>query len=75
MTESLRRVAREAYALAREARPPYTRPTSRKDYTQAQLFAILAVKTFLKTDPANASACSACSRTTSCSWPPRKTKS
>jgi hypothetical protein len=50
MTKSLRRVAREAYALAREALPPYTCPTSRHDFTQAQLFAALAVKTFLKTD-------------------------
>ena len=30
--------------------PPYTCPTSRQDFTQAQLFAILALKTFLKTD-------------------------
>jgi hypothetical protein len=50
MTKSLRRVAREAYALAREAVPDYTCPTSRRDFTQAQLFAALAVKTFLKTD-------------------------
>src|SRR2546430_17498687 len=50
MTKSLRQVAREAYALAREALPPYTCPTSRHDYTQAQLFAALAIKTFLKTD-------------------------
>jgi hypothetical protein len=50
MTKSPRRVAREALALAREALPAYSCPTSRKDYTQAQLFAILALKTFLKTD-------------------------
>ena len=50
MTKSLRQVAREAYALGREALPDYTCPTSRQDYTQAQLFAILALKTFLKTD-------------------------
>ena len=50
MAKSLRKVAREAYALARESLPPYTCPTSRHDYTQAQLFAALAVKTFLKTD-------------------------
>jgi hypothetical protein len=50
MTKSLRKVAREAYALAHEALPPYTCPTSRQDYTQAQLFAALAVKTFLRTD-------------------------
>lgn len=43
-------MARGAYALAWEARPPYTCPTGRQDYTQAQLFAALAVKTSLKTD-------------------------
>src|SRR4051812_19326165 len=50
MTESPRRVAREALAVAHEALPAYTCPTSRKDYTRHQLFAILALKTFLKTD-------------------------
>ena len=50
MTKSPRRVARAALAVAREALPAYTCPTSRKDYTQPQLFAILALKTFLKTD-------------------------
>jgi hypothetical protein len=50
MTKSPRRVVREAYALAREALPDYTCPTSRQDFTQAQLFAILALKTFLKAD-------------------------
>ncbi len=50
MTKSPRRVARQALAVAREALPAYSCPTSRKDYTQAQLFAVLALKTFLKTD-------------------------
>jgi hypothetical protein len=50
MTKSPRRVAREALAVAREALPAYSCPTSRRDYTQAQLFAILALKAFLKTD-------------------------
>src|SRR5690349_24980391 len=50
MTKSPRRVAREALALARQALPAYACPTSRHDFTQAQLFAILALKTFLKTD-------------------------
>src|SRR4051794_41855315 len=50
MTKSPRRVARAALAVAREALPAYSCPTSRHDYTQAQLFAILALKTFLKTD-------------------------
>ncbi len=50
MTKSPRRVAREALRLAQQALPPYSCPTSRKDFTQAQLFACLALKTFLKTD-------------------------
>jgi hypothetical protein len=50
MTKSARWVAREALHLAREALPAYSSPTSRHDFTQAQLFAILALKTFLKTD-------------------------
>jgi hypothetical protein len=50
MTKSPRRIAREALAVAREALPAYSCPTSRKDYTQHQLFAILVLKVFLKTD-------------------------
>jgi hypothetical protein len=50
MTKSPRRVVREALAVAREALPAYSCPTSRKDFTQHQLFAILALKAFLKTD-------------------------
>ena len=50
MTKSPRAVAREALRLARESLPAYSAARSRKDYTQHQLFAILAVKTFLKTD-------------------------
>jgi hypothetical protein len=50
MTKSPRRVAREALALARQALPAYACPTSRRDFTQHQLVAILALKTFLKTD-------------------------
>src|SRR5690242_16094676 len=50
MTKSPRRVAREALAIAQEALPRYSCPTSRKDFTQHQLFAILALKTFLRTD-------------------------
>ena len=46
MTKSPRRVVREALQLAQEALPAYSCPTSRKDFTQAQLFAILALKTF-----------------------------
>src|SRR4051794_25532152 len=50
MTKSPRAVAREALRLARGALPAYSSARSRKDYTQHQLFAILALKTFLKTD-------------------------
>src|SRR5438270_10232169 len=50
MAKSPRRVARGALELAREALPAYSCPTSRRDYTQRQLFAILALKTSLKTD-------------------------
>jgi hypothetical protein len=50
MTKSPRAVVQEALRLAREALPAYSSKYSRKDFTQHQLFAILAVKTFLKTD-------------------------
>ena len=50
MTKSPRAVAREALRLAQDALPAYSSKYSRKDYTQHQLFAVLALKTFLKTD-------------------------
>ena len=50
MTKSPRAVAREALRLAQEALPAYSCRTSRKDFTQHQLFALLALKTFFKTD-------------------------
>lgn len=50
MTKSPRAVAQEALRRAREALPAYSSKFGRKDSTQHQLFAILAVKTFLKTD-------------------------
>ena len=50
MTKSPRAVAREALRLAQESLPAYSSKYSRKDFTQHQLFAILALKTFLKTD-------------------------
>ena len=50
MTKSPRAVAQEALRLAREALPAYSSKYSRKDFTQHQLFAVLALKTFLKTD-------------------------
>ncbi|MBY0455881.1 MAG: hypothetical protein K2V38_00940 [Gemmataceae bacterium] len=37
-------------AVAQEALPAYSSATHRKDFTQHQLFAILALKTFLKLD-------------------------
>jgi hypothetical protein len=50
MTKSPRAVAREALRLAKDALPVYTSARSRKDFTAHQLFAVLALKTFLKTD-------------------------
>ena len=50
MTKSPRAVAKEALRLAQEVLPAYSSKYSRKDYTQHQLFAVLALKTFLKTD-------------------------
>jgi hypothetical protein len=50
MTKSPRRVAREALQVASEALPRYACRTSRHDFTQPQLFAILVLKAFLKTD-------------------------
>ena len=50
MTKSPRAVAQEALRLAQEALPAYSAVRSRKDFTQHQLFAILALKTSFKTD-------------------------
>jgi hypothetical protein len=50
MTKSPRAVAREALRLAREALPAYSSKFSRKDFTQHQLFALLALKTFFQAD-------------------------
>ena len=50
MTKSPRAVAQTALRLAQESLPAYSCRTSRKDFTQHQLFAVLALKTFLKTD-------------------------
>lgn len=50
MTKSPRAVAREALRLAKDALPAYTSARSRKDFTSHQLFAILALKAFFKTD-------------------------
>src|SRR5947208_2006081 len=48
--KSPRAVAREALRLAQEVLPEYSSKFSRKDYAQHQLFAVLALKTFLETD-------------------------
>jgi hypothetical protein len=50
MTKSPRAVAREALRLAQRSLPAYSSRFSRKDFTQHQLFALLALKTFFKTD-------------------------
>jgi hypothetical protein len=50
MTKSPRAVAREALRLAQESLPAYSSKFSRRDYTQHQLFALLTLKTFFKTD-------------------------
>jgi hypothetical protein len=50
MTKSPRAVAREALRLAQEALPAYSSKFSRQDFTQHQLFALLALKTCFKTD-------------------------
>jgi hypothetical protein len=50
MTKSPPAVAREALRLALESLPAYSSKFSRKDYTQHQLFALLTLKTFFKTD-------------------------
>jgi len=50
MTKSPRAVASEALRLAQESLPAYSSKFSRKDYTQHQLFALLTLKTFFKTD-------------------------
>jgi len=50
MTKSPRAVAQQALRLAQEALPAYSSKFSRKDFTQPQLFALLTLKTFFKTD-------------------------
>src|SRR5262245_16494868 len=50
MSKSPLAVAREALATAQAALPPYSSKFSRKDFTQHQLFALLALREFLKTD-------------------------
>ncbi len=50
MTKSAVALAREALAVGERALPRYGSRFSRHDFTQAQLFALLALKQFLKTD-------------------------
>ena len=50
MSKAALRVAREALAVGRAALPAYGSPDSRHDYTQPQLFALLVLKQFPRTD-------------------------
>jgi hypothetical protein len=50
MTKSAARVAHEALAVGRRTFPTYGSRTSRHDFTQAQLFALLVLRQFLRTD-------------------------
>jgi hypothetical protein len=50
MTKSPLALARTALATAREALPAYSSKFSRHDFTQHQLFALLALREFLRTD-------------------------
>jgi hypothetical protein len=50
MTKSAVRVARDALAAGEAALPAYGSRFSRHDYTQPQLFALLALRQFLRTD-------------------------
>src|ERR1700730_18903460 len=50
LTKSPRAVARHALGLAEQSLPAYSSKFSRKDFTQHQHFALLALKTFFKTD-------------------------
>ena len=50
MTRSPVALAREALLVAQDALAPYSSPRSRHDFTQAQLFSILVLREFFKTD-------------------------
>ena len=50
MSKSAVRVAREALAVGRAALPAYSSRYSKHTYTQPQLFALLVLKQFLRTD-------------------------
>ena len=50
MTKSPVALAREGLKVAEAGLSPYSSPFSRKDFTQHQLFAILVLRQFFKTD-------------------------
>ena len=50
MTKSAVAVAREALAAGQAALPAYSSRFSRRDFTQPQLFALLVLRQFLRTD-------------------------
>ena len=50
MTRSPLALASEALAVGRKALAPYSARRSRHDFTQAQLFAVLALREFFRTD-------------------------
>jgi hypothetical protein len=50
MSKSAVAVAREALRAGQAALPSYSSPFSRHDFTQAQLFALLVLRQFLRTD-------------------------
>jgi hypothetical protein len=50
MTKSALAVAQEALAVGRRALPAYASKYSRRDYTLPQLFAILVLRKFFRTD-------------------------
>jgi hypothetical protein len=50
MTKSAVRLAPEAFVAGQAGLPVYSSRFSRHDYTQAQLFALLTLKQFFKTD-------------------------
>ena len=50
MTKSPVALAKEALAVAQGALPAYSSKYSKKDFTQPQLFAMLALRQFFKTD-------------------------
>lgn len=50
MTKSPIAVAREALKVGRQSLPAYASKLSRQDYTLAQLFALLVLRKFFRTD-------------------------